>query len=73
MKWTLVALFLSIVVFVGEAFSQTAEYPTKPIQVIVPYAAGGGTDIIARLIAHYAKDSLGQPVAVVNRPGLQAH
>lgn len=72
MKRMLVALFLtflSIVVFVGEAFSQTAEYPTKPIQVIVPYAAGGGTDIIARLIAHYAKDSLGQPVAVVNRPG----
>ena len=72
MKRMLVALFLtflSIVVFVGEAFSQTAEYPTKPIQVIVPYAAGGGTDIIARLIAHYAKDSLGQPMAVVNRPG----
>lgn len=72
MNRMLVALFLtflSIVVFVGEAFSQTAEYPTKPIQVIVPYAAGGGTDIIARLIAHYAKDSLGQPMAVVNRPG----
>lgn len=72
MKRILFALLLAsvtIVVFAGAAFAQTADYPTKPIQVIVPYAAGGGTDIIARLIAHYAKDSIGQPMAVVNRPG----
>jgi len=72
MKRMLFALFLtaiSLVGFVGGACCQTADYPNKPVQVIVPYAAGGGTDIIARLIAHYAKDSLGQPMAVVNRPG----
>jgi tripartite-type tricarboxylate transporter receptor subunit TctC len=72
MKRMLFALFLasvSLTGFVGEAHCQTADYPNKPVQVIVPYAAGGGTDIIARLIAHYAKDSLGQPMAVVNRPG----
>ncbi len=66
---------VSFLVFFGELFVQTrttaiaAEYPTKPIQVIVPYAAGGGTDIVARLIAHYAKDSIGQPMVIVNMPG----
>ena len=72
MKRMLLALFLvsiSLVGFVGEACCQSADYPNRPVEVIVPYAAGGGTDIIARLIAHYAKDSLGQPMAVVNRPG----
>jgi tripartite-type tricarboxylate transporter receptor subunit TctC len=72
MKRMLFTLFLasvSLTGFVGKAYCQTADYPNKPVQVIVPYAAGGGTDIIARLIAHYAKDSLGQPMAVVNRPG----
>jgi len=78
MKRVLYASFLasvSFLLFVGEAFIQTqstaaaAEYPTKPIQVIVPYAAGGGTDIVARLIAHFAKDSLGQPIVIVNMPG----
>ncbi len=78
MKRVLYASFLtavSFLLFVGEAFVQTqstaaaAEYPTKPIQVIVPYAAGGGTDIVARLIAHYVKDSLGQPMVILNQPG----
>jgi tripartite-type tricarboxylate transporter receptor subunit TctC len=72
MKRMLYALFLTsigLAGFVGEAYCQVADYPNKPVQVIVPYAAGGGTDIIARLIAHYAKDSLGEPMAVVNRPG----
>ena len=44
-------------------------YPTKPIQLIVPYSAGGGTDITARLVANYLKPSLGKPIVVVNRPG----
>lgn len=72
MKRMLFALSLAsigLAGFVGGAYCQTADYPNKPVQVIVPYAAGGGTDIVARLIAHYAKDSLGQPIAVVNRPG----
>jgi tripartite-type tricarboxylate transporter receptor subunit TctC len=69
------AISIGICVLLGEAWAQTQpktsaiDYPTKPIQVIVPYAAGGGTDIVARLIAHYLKNSLGQPMAIVNRPG----
>ncbi len=44
-------------------------YPVRPITMIVPYAAGGGTDINARLVASYMEKHLGQPVAVVNKTG----
>jgi tripartite-type tricarboxylate transporter receptor subunit TctC len=49
--------------------SWAVDYPTRPIQLIVPYAAGGGTDTVARLVAAGMAARLGQPVVVVNRPG----
>jgi tripartite-type tricarboxylate transporter receptor subunit TctC len=45
------------------------QYPTKPIHLIVGFAAGGGNDIIARVFGQKLSESLGQPVIVENKPG----
>ena len=44
-------------------------YPTRPIRIVVGYSAGGGNDIIARLISVKMSEGLGQQVIVENRPG----
>ncbi len=49
--------------------SQASDYPKHPIQIVVPFTAGGNTDAVARLLAERMQVSLKQPVAVVNRPG----
>lgn len=46
-----------------------AQYPSKPITVIIPFAAGGGTDTQARLFLKYMEDEIGKPMVIVNRPG----
>jgi tripartite-type tricarboxylate transporter receptor subunit TctC len=55
------------------AFATTAalaqDYPTRPIQFVVPYPAGGSTDLIARAVAEPLRERLGQPVIVENRVG----
>lgn len=46
-----------------------AEYPTKQIEYIVPYSAGGGVDLVARATADYLSKEWGQPIVVVNKAG----
>ena len=53
----------------GSAFGQADNFPSKPIRLIVPYAAGGGTDLVMRAIAPGMSEALGQPIVVENRPG----
>ena len=61
------ASLLAAFLFSFAAFAQ--DYPTKPIKVIVPYAAGGGADILARLVGQQLGERLKQPVVVENKGG----
>jgi tripartite-type tricarboxylate transporter receptor subunit TctC len=49
--------------------ASAADYPDHVIRMIVPFAAGGGTDVLARIIAQNLNDKWGQPVVVENQPG----
>ena len=49
--------------------ARAQSYPTRPVRLIVPYAAGGGNDIVARLMGQWLSERLGQPFAIENRPG----
>jgi tripartite-type tricarboxylate transporter receptor subunit TctC len=57
------------VLFAGACLAQTGGYPARPVKVIVPFAAAGPTDVIARLVAQKLSDSLGQQFYVENLPG----
>jgi tripartite-type tricarboxylate transporter receptor subunit TctC len=52
----------------GSAVAQE-KFPTKPIKVVVPYAPGGATDIVARIVGEQMRHGLGQNVVVENKPG----
>ncbi|MCL4798842.1 MAG: tripartite tricarboxylate transporter substrate binding protein [Burkholderiales bacterium] len=73
MKTALTAAAARCVMFVvlglGLAAPGLAQFPTKEVQIIVPYAAGGATDLVFRALAASSQKHLGKAVVVVNKPG----
>jgi len=61
-------VFLVNALFVGDGNAQS-DYPTRPVKVIVPSPPGGGTDILARVLAQHLSKALGQPFFVENKAG----
>ena len=65
LAWLAIATCLSL----AESRAQTAHYPDRPVKMLVGFSAGGGTDVVARILAQKMSESLGQTVVVENRPG----
>lgn len=61
--------FVSTLLFVFAATVQAADYPQRPIRLVVPYAAGGSTDTVARIVGARLGERLGQQIVVDNRTG----
>lgn len=61
--------FAALIALLGTAASAAAAYPERPVTVVVPFAAGGTTDVIARIVADYMSRTLGQQFVVENVTG----
>ena len=69
-KTKVILISLLSLVLLSSTPSRAQEvYPNKPIQIIVPFAAGGSLDLSTRLLAERLKEYLGQPVLTMNKPG----
>jgi tripartite-type tricarboxylate transporter receptor subunit TctC len=65
----LLGLFVALVWLAGPGSASALEYPTRPVRWIVPYPAGGATDILARLVGHRLSERLGQQFIIENKAG----
>src|SRR3954451_10884016 len=66
---TVARLFSFVAAIVFPVLAAAQSFPSKPLHIIVPFPAGGTTDIVARLVGQRMSEALGQPVLVENRGG----
>jgi tripartite-type tricarboxylate transporter receptor subunit TctC len=64
-----VLLAATSVVLCAPSPSHAQSWPSRPVTILVPFAAGGGNDVLARLLAQRMSAALGQPFVIENRPG----
>lgn len=60
---------LGVLAVAGNAWAQTPSWPSKPVRIVVGFAPGGTTDVMARLVGKALSEQLGQPVVIDNKPG----
>jgi tripartite-type tricarboxylate transporter receptor subunit TctC len=63
------AMMLAALILSAGAATAQDKYPSRPVKVIVPYAPGGATDIVARIVGDEFQKATGQPFVVLNKPG----
>src|SRR5258705_13995490 len=68
---TLISCLVIVAALAATPNASAADYPVRPIKLVVPYAAGGPTDVLGRLVADYLGRDLKQTVIVENKPGAQ--
>jgi tripartite-type tricarboxylate transporter receptor subunit TctC len=69
MKGKVIFCFIGILLTMSGASVYAADYPTKPVTLMVPWPAGGSTDVGARILASIAEKKMGQPLVVINKVG----
>src|ERR1700724_200017 len=69
-RWALAGFFTALPSLAPDPlWAQAQEYPTRPVTIVVPFAAGGGTDILGRLVAQRLEQRVGRSFVIENRPG----
>ena len=60
---------LALAALVATSVAQAQEWPTRPVTMVVPFAAGGPVDVLGRILAQYLGEAIGKQVIVDNVPG----